>query len=143
MACHTRCFHQQTLQSILSIFKRDIVVGRVGELTKTLGYAFKEGNGLAFCWLRMKTTIIFTVWLFLLLGCLFLPAFLYPKAVFFSLFILGGLAVFSKKRSLKQTLLFIPNKLICFIDMLAGLPKISLKNSSYSLDVIEYKLKDK
>ncbi len=144
MACHTRCYHLQTGKSIILTFKRDIVVGRLGELTKTVAYAFKEGNGLAFCRLRLKTTIIFTVWLFLSILCFFLPASFYPSGVFFLLLITGSLAVFSKKRSLKQTLLFIPAKFLCFIDMLAGLPKISFKNSSfYSLDVIEYKLENK
>ncbi len=143
MACHTRCYHGQTIKSILSAFKRDIVVGRLGEITKTMGYAFKEGNGLTFCWLRLKTTIIFLVWLLLLSVCFFLPESLYPKVIFFSLVILGGLTIFSKKRSLKQTFVFIPSKFLCFIDVLAGLPKITLKNSGfYSLDVIEYK-KDK
>jgi glycosyltransferase involved in cell wall biosynthesis len=140
MACHTRCYHCQTIESLISTFKRDIVSRRLGEITKTIGYAFKEGNGLTFCWLRLKTTIVFLVWLFLLSICLFLPEYFFPKTVFFSLVILGGLAIFKKKRSLKQTLLFIPSKLLIFVDVLAGLHKINLKNSSlYSLDVIEYK----
>lgn len=137
MACHTRCYHGQTFNSIINTFKRDIIVGRLGEITKTVGYAFQEGNGLIFCWLRLKTTIIFTLWLFLLVISFFLPAFLYPKVVFFSIILLGGLAVFSKKRSLKQTLLFFPAKLFCFIDVLSGLHKIKFNRShSYSLDNI-------
>ena len=132
MACHTRCYHGQTINSIIETFKRDIVVGRLGEITKTIGYAFQEGNGLIFCWMRLKTTIIFTLWLFLLVISFFLPAFLYPKVVFFSIVLIGGLAVFSKKRSLKQTLLFFPAKLICFIDVLSGLHKIKFSRSRFN-----------
>ena len=140
MACHTRCYHMQTLESIISIFKRDIVSKRLGELTSTIAYAFKEGYGLAFCWIRLKTTIVFFVWLLLLSLCFFLPEFIYPKTVFLSIIILGMLAIFGKKRSLSQTMLFIPAKLLNFIDILAGFHKISIKNSGfYPLDVIEHR----
>jgi len=140
MACHTRCYHMQTLESIISIFKRDIVSKRLGELTNTIAYAFKEGYGLAFCWIRLKTTIVFLVWLFLLSLCFFLPEFLYPKTVFLSIIILGILAVFTKKRSLPQTILFIPAKILNFIDILAGFHKITIKSSGfYPLDVIEHR----
>ena len=142
MACHTRCYHAQTFKSIISAFNRDIVSKRLGEITKTIAYAFKEGNGFAFCWLRMKTTIIFLVWLFLLPVSFFLPEFLYPQIIFILIFILGLLAVFGKKRSLRQTLLFIPNKFLCFVDVLLGFHKINIKNhSSYPLDIIEHKPK--
>ena len=138
MACHTRCFHQQTIQSIISIFRRDIVVGRLGEVTKTIAYAFKEGNGLAFCRLRLKTTILFVAWLFVAAICLFLPSVFYPQIIFFLLTILGLLAIFVKKRDLRQTFVFIPSKFLCFVDILAGLHKINLKSSSgYFLDVEE------
>jgi hypothetical protein len=130
----------QTLESIISIFKRDIVSKRLGELTNTIAYAFKEGYGLAFCWIRLKTTIVFLVWLFLLSLCFFLPEFLYPKTVFLSIIILGILAVFTKKRSLLQTILFIPAKILNFIDILAGFHKITVKSSGfYPLDVIEHR----
>lgn len=140
MACHTRCYHGQTFQSIISICKRDIVSKRLGEITKTIAYAFKEGYGLAFCWIRLKTTIVFLVWIFLLLLCLLLPEFLHPNIVFLSITILGIAAVFSKKRSLVQTMLFIPAKAFNFIDVLAGLHKINIKSPVfYPLDVIEHK----
>lgn len=135
MACHTRCFHLQTTRSLFSAFKRDIIVGRLGEMTKTTAYAFKEGYGLAFCWLRMKTTILFTVWLIFALICLFLP-----PIVFFTVSILGLTAIFLKKRDLRQTFVFIPSKFLCFVDILAGLHKINLENPrKYFLDVVEYK----
>lgn len=135
MACHTRCFHLQTTRSLFSAFKRDIIVGRLGEMTKTTAYAFKEGYGLAFCWLRMKTTILFTAWLIFTLICLFLP-----PIVFFTVSILGLMAIFLKKRDLRQTFVFIPSKFLCFVDILAGLHKINLENPrKYFLDVVEYK----
>lgn len=140
MACHTRFYHGQTIKSLISTLKRDVVTKRLGEITKTIGYAFKEGNGLIFCWLRLKTAIVFLVWLFLLSLCLLLPETFYPGVVFFTLVLLGGLAIFRKKRSFSQTLLFIPSKLLIFIDILAGFHKISFKNTGgYSLDVVEYK----
>ena len=140
MACHTRCYHGQTTQSIFSAFKRDIVVGRIGEITKTAAYAFKEGYGLAFCWLRLKTTILFVGWIFLAVKSLFLPPFLYPQIVFSLILISGLSAIFFKKRDLWQTFVFIPSKFLCFVDVLAGLPKINLKNpKGYFLDVVEHK----
>lgn len=140
MACHTRCYHMQTIESVISIFKRDIIAKRLGEVTKTIGYAFREGFGLAFCWLRLKTTIVFFGWLFLVFACLFLPANAYPKTIVFSLVVLGVLAVFRKKRSIKQTLIFIPSKVLNFIDLLAGFHKLVVKNPEfYPVDVIEHR----
>ncbi|MCU1289136.1 MAG: putative b-glycosyltransferase, Glycosyltransferase Family 2 [Acidobacteria bacterium] len=138
MACHTRCYHMQTLESVISIFKRDIIAGRLGEVTKTIGCAFKEGFGLAFCWLRLKTTIIFFFWLILLSLCLVLPPNLPSKTIFIFLIVSGVAAIFGKKRSIKQTLLFALTKILNFIDLLAGLPKLLIKNPKcYSLDIIE------
>lgn len=138
MACHTRCYHLQTFKSIVSAFRRDIAVGRLGEITNTIAYAFSEGYGLAFCWLRLKTTIVFLFWLFLLSISLLLPAFLYPKTAFAAIFISGLLAIFRKKRSFRQTLLFIPAKISCLVDVLAGFHKINIKSiDSYPLDVVE------
>ncbi len=135
MACHTRCFHLQTTRSLFSAFKRDIIVGRLGEMTKTTAYAFKEGHGLAFCWLRMKTTILFVAWLLLALICLF-----FPPIVFLAITILGLAMIFLKKRDLRQTFVFIPSKFLCFVDILAGLHKIHLENPKcYFLDVVEHK----
>jgi glycosyltransferase involved in cell wall biosynthesis len=138
MACHTRCYHLQTFRSIISAFRRDIVSGRLGEMTNTIACAFREGYGTAFCWLRLKTTIVFLGWLILLSTCVFLPEFLYPKAVFTTIVILGLLAVFAKKRSFRQTLLFIPAKILCLVDVLAGFHKINVKSpDNYPLDVME------
>ena len=140
MACHTRCFHMQTFQSLFAIIKRDIITKRFGAFTNTTAYAFKEGNGLAFCWLRMKTMIVFLVWLLLSPLCLILPEFFNPKVIFPLSFALGLLFIYRKKRSIYQTALFITNKALTFIDLLAGLHKISLKDRTfYPLDVIEHK----
>lgn len=139
MACHTRCYNVRTLRDIISTYKRDIVSKRFGEVTKTIGYAFSQGFGPAFCWLRLKTTIVFLAWLFFLSLSLFLPTYFYPKAVFSSIIISGLSAIFSKKRGVKQTLFFISDKIINFIDVLAGIYKIELKNPElYPLDIIEH-----
>lgn len=142
MACHTRCYHIQTFQSLFSILKRDIVTKRLGAFTNTTAYAFKEGHGSGFLWLRFKTTITLLFWFLFLSACLFLPEFLYPKTIFSLSLIAGFLAIFGKKRSLYQSALFILNKTLCFIDLLAGIHKISLKNPGiYPLDVIEHQPK--
>jgi glycosyltransferase involved in cell wall biosynthesis len=138
MACHTRCYHCRTFKSVVSTFRRDIVSGRLGEITNTIACAFYQGNGIEFCWLRLKTTIVFSGWLLLLAACFLLPEFLYPKTVLFTIVILGLLAIFRKKRSLRQALIFIPAKILCLVDVLAGFHKIKIKSpDSYPLDVIE------
>ncbi len=138
MACHTRCYHLQTIGSLITTFKRDVDSGRLGEISRTIAYAFKAGNGLAFCWLRLKTTIIFLVWLALLVSTLLLPAYLSPGLVALALIVLGLFAVFARKRSVRQTLLFVPNKIFCIIDILAGAGKLSLTPPGlYPLDVID------
>ena len=141
MACHTRCYHLQTLSSLIAAFKRDIDVKRAGELTKTAAYAFKEGFGLAFCWLRLKTTIIFSAWLVLLVLCFFLPNFLYPKVDFFLIVLLVGVVVLLKKRSITQTLVFFATKFLTVVDLFMGLPKLNFKHPlSFSMDIIEHKV---
>ncbi len=124
MACHTRCYHGQSVETIISTLRRDIRSKRLGEITRTVAYAFKAGNGPAFCWLRLNTTILFIVWAALAVMCLFLPGTIYPAIGLAGLLIAGGAAIYSKKRSLTQTLLFIPAKFVCVIDLLAGLHKI-------------------
>ena len=144
MACHTRCYHGQSLQNIVAAFKRDLVSKRLGEITRTIAYAFREGYGPAFCWLRLKTTIVFLFWLNLLGLCFFLPEFFYPKIVFFLILTLGAAAVFIKKRSFLQTVLFVPAKTLNFIDILAGCHKIKTKSLDfYPLNVIEFRAADK
>jgi hypothetical protein len=130
MGCHTRCFHHRSLTSVVEAFKRDIAVGRIGEITRTAAYAFGSGNGLEFCWLRLKTTIAFSAWLFLGAGCLFVPSGLRPAALFAvaSAMILGLVLV--RKRSVGQTLLFFPAKFLCLLDVLAGVGKLRLKDPS-------------
>jgi len=139
MACHTRCYHPHSFKMVVSTFRRDIAAGRLGEMTNTIACAFRHGFGLSFCWLRLKTTIVFLGWLVLLSMCFFLPESFYPKTLVSALFAFGLLAIFAKKRSLRQTLVFIPAKILCLVDVLAGFHKISLKSpDSYPLDVIEH-----
>ncbi len=126
MACHTRCYHVQTLASVLNTFKRDIVSGRLGEITKTIVYAFKAGNGFAFCWLRLKTTIIFLAWIISLLVCILLPLEFKPVLLAAGLTTLGAIAILYKKRSPKQAFLFVPNKILSLIDIAFGITKVRL-----------------
>ncbi len=138
MACHTRCYHQQTAQSVISTFKRDVVSKRLGEVTNTIAHAFREGNGLAFCWLRLNTTIVFFGWLSVTFLALLLPAFVYPKTVFAVLLISGLMMIALKKRDLTQSWAFILNKIFVLIDLLCGIHRIeSKKPNLYPLDFIE------
>jgi glycosyltransferase involved in cell wall biosynthesis len=127
MARHTRCYHGVTMESVITTFRRDMVSKRLGEITRTIACAFNNGNGFAFCWLRLRTTILFLVWSFAIALCFFLPDSLHPGIVIVSLVLLGGSIIFVKKRSFSQTLLFIPSKILNVIDILAGLHKIAAK----------------
>ncbi len=140
MAVHTRCFHLQTTLSLISAFRRDLAVGRIGEITKTAAYAFREGYGLTFCWLRLKTTILFTAWLTACSACLLLPLFLHPLMIFTLVFVGGSSAILLKKRSLRQTLVFVPTKMLNFVSVVAGLSKIQLPDAAagYPVDFIDY-----
>jgi len=130
MARHTRCYHGNSLANLVSTFRRDIRSNRLGEMTRTIGYAFNAGNGFAFCWLRLKTTILFLIWFLSIIVCLFLPPIFYPRVVIATFVLLGGIAVFAKKSSVSQTLLFFPSKILCLVDILAGLNKLSIRKSS-------------
>jgi GT2 family glycosyltransferase len=100
MAKHTRCYHPTSLRRLATTFIRDLNYGRLGEVTKTALRASHSGNGIAFCWLRLKTTILF------LLACLLLAIStlspFQPAGRYFAVaFVLVGLfAVFLKKGSL-------------------------------------------
>lgn len=125
MAHHTRCYHPMSVGSLLSTFIRDLKYGRLGEITKTMLHAFRAGNGLEFCWLRLKTTIMFLVWLFAIGAVvLFLPAHLHPEIATPSLVIIGFIAVTAKKRSLSEALLFVPAKALNLVDLILGIRKI-------------------
>lgn len=126
MGCHTRFFHHQSLQSVVGAFRRDVVVGRLGEMTRTAAYAFRAGNGLEFCWMRLNTTILFAAWMFFGLICLALPATLHPAALFGAVSIFGFALVLAKKKSLRHALVFIPAKFLCFVDVVAGINKLRL-----------------
>lgn len=130
MALHTRCHHYQTFKSIFTTFRRDYAIGRLGEVVKTIACAFRQGFGLKFCWLRLKTTIIFTVWLLsFLLAAFFYLISLPILAIICAVGTLAGfLAVWIKKRSFYQAVLFFPAKFLCLVDVLAGIPKIGTDN---------------
>jgi cellulose synthase/poly-beta-1,6-N-acetylglucosamine synthase-like glycosyltransferase len=129
MARHTRCYHGQSIESLISTFRRDIRSERLGEITKTIVHAMRAGNGMAFCWLRLQTTILFLVWLIAIATCLVLSDPWQPPYIAVILFFLGGFLILLKKRSLYQTLLFIPSKILCLVDVAAGANKLFTRNA--------------
>ncbi len=125
MAHHTRCFHPTTMQSLMATFMRDLRYGRLGEITRTVRKAFAAGNAIEFCWLRLKTTLLFVIWcIAVIASALFVPA---PLGTAFAAAVagLGAVALVLKKRSLSQAFLFIPAKLANLIDLLVGIVKIA------------------
>lgn len=137
MAGHTRCYHGNSIESIISTFRRDIRSKRLGEITRTIAYAARSGNGIAFCWLRLKTTILFLAWLIAIIAAAMLPGFLYPWLVVTFLILFPGSIIYAKKRSLSQTLLFVPAKILNLVDILSGLHKITLRpKSDYQNDPV-------
>lgn len=138
MACHTRCYHCQTISSAIHTFKRDVRTCRLGEITRTIAAAFRNGTGLEFCWLRLKTTIILTVWIAAVLGSLLAPPPL--SSLYLPLVILacGFFSIYLKKRSAAQTLVFIINKLLVIADVLAGVPKVvTFRMSVFSSETVD------
>lgn len=130
MALHTRCFHYETFASIFKTFRRDYTIGRLGEVVRTIACAFRQGFGLKFCWLRLKTTIIFTIWfLLLLLAAVFYSILLPTLAIICAVVTISGfLAVWGKKRSFYLAALFFPAKFLCLVDVLAGVPKMAAES---------------
>ena len=133
MAKHTRCYHGDSMKSIVATFMRDRKAKRLGEITKTISHAFIAGNGFAFCWLRLKTTILFTGWLLIVLSSLMLPGFLHPWKIAGLLVTLGLLAVYLKKRDIYQALIFVPSKALNLVDVLMGLHKVETKRTRIEL----------
>lgn len=121
MAVHTRCYHPHNIESVISTFRRDIRSKRLGETTRTIACSFMAGNGLAFCWLRLKTTILFVAWGMLLCSLSLLPQQFYPRAAVATAFVAGLLMIYRKKRNLSETLLFVPSKLISLVDIGVGI----------------------
>ncbi len=121
MAVHTRCYHPQTIKSVVSTFRRDIRSRRLGEITRTIACSFMAGNGLAFCWLRLKTTILFVAWALLLCTLWLLPQQFFPQFAVATAFVVGHVAIYWKKRILSETLLFVPSKILSLVDITAGI----------------------
>jgi len=124
MACHTRCYHPDSISSMLATFRRDIASRRLGEVTRTAYYAFRAGNGMAFCWLRLKTTIVFLFWVLALVFAATVPPSPFPLVLAATVVVLGAMAILIKKRSLYQAVLFFPAKLLNIVDLLAGVNKM-------------------
>lgn len=139
MACHTRNFDPKDLRGTIAFVRREFAAKRFGEDTKAFVYSLKEGYGLTFLWTRLKTTIIFTTWIVVSCLALFLPENFYPKTVFAGFLLLGGLAIFIKKRSLAGVVYFVCEKIVNLFSLISGFYKISLKNGRhYPVDAIEH-----
>lgn len=124
MSCHTRAFHPNSLRSTWTTFRRDIRSKRIGEITRTIAYAFRAGNGIEFLRLRLITTIAFAAWLAVIAACSLLPSSVYPQYIALALFLLGVAAIIVKKRSLSQTLTFALARTINIIDVVVGISLI-------------------
>ncbi len=135
MAIHTRCTEDLSGKSMLTHISRSLFSGRFGGTTRTVGYAFRNGYGLEFCWLRMPTALFAAAWLLLVIVLAFFPPnILHLLAVV--VFFLGFIIVRIIKGSIKKTLLFFVAKLIYFINLVIGIPKLKFTpTSDYPLDV--------
>jgi glycosyltransferase involved in cell wall biosynthesis len=129
MAKHTRCYHGDSLSSVFKTFARDYRANRLGEITRTISHAFISGNGVEFCWLRLKTTILFLCWLIMTLAALMLPSDFHPWKTAGLLAIIGVVALLIKKRGIYQTLIFVPSKVLNTVDILMGLHKIRIRET--------------
>ena len=127
MAKHTRCYHGDSLSSILRTFARDYRSNRLGEITRTISHAILAGNGSEFCWLRLKTTILFLFWIFVTLSVSLLPNEFHPWKLAGLVTVIGFVALLLKKRSVYQALIFAPSKLLNTVDILMGLHKIRFR----------------
>lgn len=140
MACHTRFYHCQTLSSVVTTFRRDVETRRLGEITRTIAAAFRSGNGIAFCWLRLKTTIQLTAWIALMLAIAAVPMPFDRFIPFVVVLLAGMISIYLKKGSVMGSVLFVANKLLIIVDVLAGIPKLTIPtNGSFPLDIIERK----
>lgn len=135
MAVHTRCTEDLSGKSIFTHLRRTLFSGRFGGTTRTVGYAFKNGYGLEFCWLRMPTALFFGLWaLFVIILELLPKGILHLIAGF--IFMTGFFIIWIKKGSLKKTLLFFVAKMMYFINLLLGIPKLKFTpTEKYPLDV--------
>ncbi len=141
MARHTRCYHGDSISSILKTFARDYRANRLGEITRTISHAFIAGNGVEFCWLRLKTTILFLCWLILSFAALMLPSDFHPWKTAGLLAIIGFVALLVKKRSIYQAIIFVPSKILNIVDILMGVHKIQIRESGIRLsgETVEHK----
>ena len=143
MAVHTRCTEDLSGKSILRHLSRNLFAGRFGGTTRTVGYAFKNGYGLAFCRLRMPTAIFFVLWFCLILATLVIPLGGLSYIAAFYIFFLGLVAIFFKKGNVPKTFLFFVLKLIYLLNLLLGIPKLkftSVKNYPINVEILENRI---
>lgn len=135
MAVHTRCTEDLSSKSMLKHLSRNLFSGRFGGTMRTVGYAFKNGYGFEFCWLRMPTALLTAAWIFLIIGtAFFLPNFLNLSAIL--VFFIGIIIIRIAKGNFNKTILFFVAKLIYFINLIIGIPKLkSTPTAEYPLDV--------
>lgn len=125
MARHTRCYHPTSLNSLVATFVRDLGYGRLGEITRTILHASRAGNGTAFCWLRLKTTILFLIWGAAIVIMALVPQQPIGRILAIAITAAGALALAVKKRNFSQAILFVPSKVTNIVDLLVGVFKFS------------------
>lgn len=129
MALHTRCEENYDFQSLMSHTVRSFYSGRLGGITNTIFCAFRGGYGLAFCNSRLKTTIIFLLWILIAGLSLLLPPSLHPKIIFSFQIAAGFSALWIKKGELSSVFVFISDKILMLMNIVWGVSKIHLKDS--------------
>jgi glycosyltransferase involved in cell wall biosynthesis len=134
MAVHTRCTADLNAASIFTHLRQVASSGRMGGITRTLGYAIKNGYGLQFCRLRMMTVIAFGIWLMSLIFLAVFPSNAFHIAgIVAALF--GFVTIWLKKGSLERTVLFLVVKVVYLINLTIGLAKVRFTpTGDYPLD---------
>lgn len=135
MAVHTRCMEELSRENIRHLLSRRIISGRIGGITRALGYAFKNGYGFEFCFLRIPTLIFFTIWITLILiMTVFLTTFW--KIAALCLLVAGIVLIRLKKGDTRKTFWFFVLKTIGYFDLILGLAKLKFTpTENYPLDV--------
>lgn len=129
MAVHTRCTEDLSGQSLFTHLSRSLAAGRLGGTTRTVGYAFKNGYGLEFCWLRMPTAAFFGIGLLITAVLAAIPSF-ETRLIALTLGLGGFLVVFFKKQSIEKALLFFVAKFFYAFNILVGIAKLKFAPTS-------------
>ena len=134
MAVHTRCLEDLDGESMRMLIHRSIFSGRVGGITRAIGYAFKNGYGFEFCYLRMPTLIVFSIWILLILTMAVLPS-KFGQIAALGFLIAGFIGIRLKKGSWKKTFWFFVAKMMRYMDLMLGIVKLKFTpTENYPLD---------